>query len=51
VVSTALALPNVTVPGQGAVQDQVVTTMPGGSGKPSSVTVPSRLALAGRVTD
>ncbi len=48
VVSTALASPKVTVPGP-LTWLQVVVTAPGGSGSPSSVTVPSRAALSGKV--
>jgi len=48
-VSTALASAKVTVPGPDTF-DQVVVTAPGGFGRPSSVTVPSRLAFEGRLT-
>ena len=48
VVSTAAALPNVTVPGP-LTSVQVVVTVAGGFGKPSSVTVPSSVAAAGKV--
>ncbi len=47
VVSTNVALPKVTVPGP-LIWVHVVVTTPGGLGKPSSVTVPSSAALAGR---
>ena len=46
----AAALPKVTVPGP-LVLLQVVVTVPGGLGRPSSVTVPSSVAAAGRTTD
>src|SRR5262245_56833801 len=46
VVSIALALPNVTDPGP-LTFDHVVLTVPGGLGRPSSVTVPSKLAEFG----
>ncbi len=48
VVSTAAALPNVTVPGP-LTCVQAVVTVAGGVGNPSSVTVPSSVATAGRV--
>ncbi len=48
VVAFALAFPNVTVPGP-LTLDQVVVTVAGGFGRPSSVTVPLRLAVAGSV--
>ena len=48
VVSTALESPKVTVPGPDVLVHLVVTA-PGGLGRPSSVTVPSRLALSGSV--
>ena len=48
VVSTAVGSPKVTVPGPETFV-QVVVSRPLG-GRPSSVTVPSRLAVAGRVT-
>jgi hypothetical protein len=48
VVSTAFALPNVTVPSPLTLV-QVVVTLAGGFGSRSSVTVPSRLAEAGSV--
>src|SRR5512132_4587350 len=48
VVSTALALPKLTVPGPLTLL-HVVVTAPGGLGRPSSVTVPSRLAALGSV--
>jgi hypothetical protein len=48
VVLGAEALPKVTVPGPLTIV-QVVVTAPGGFGKPSSVTVPLRLADAGNV--
>src|SRR3972149_187553 len=47
VVAPALAAPKVTVPGP-LIWLQVVVN---GAGRPSSVTVPLRLALAGRGTD
>ena len=47
-VTLALALPKVTVPGP-LTFDHVVVTVAGGFGSPSSVTVPDRLAVAGRV--
>ena len=47
-VSTVAALPNVTVPGP-LTFVQVVVTAPGGFGRPSSVTVPSSVAVAGKV--
>ena len=46
VVSMAEASPNVTSPGPETLL-QVVVTAPGGLGRPSSVTVPSRFAEAG----
>ena len=49
VVSTAFGLPKVTVPGPLTLL-QVGVVAPGGLGRPSSVTVPSRLAEAGSVT-
>ena len=49
VVSTADGLPNETVPGPLTVV-QVVVTAPV-RGRPSSVTVPSRLAEAGRTSE
>jgi hypothetical protein len=48
VVSIAFGSAKVTVPGPETF-DQVVVTAPGGLGRPSSVTVPSSVALAGRV--
>ena len=48
VVSTAAALPNVTVPGP-LTRVQVVVTAAGGFGSPSSVTVPSSVATPGKV--
>ncbi len=48
VVSTALASPKVTVPGP-LTWLQVVVTAPGGFGSPSSLTVPSSVAEAGKV--
>ena len=48
VVSTAVALAKVTVPGP-LTWLHVVLIAPGGLGSPSSVTVPSRVADAGRV--
>jgi hypothetical protein len=46
VVSIREALPNVTVPGPLTLDQVVVSTA---EGKPSSVTVASRLARAGKV--
>lgn len=48
-VSRALGLAKVTVPGP-STWLHVVVTAPGGSGSPSSGTVPVRLATSGRVT-
>ena len=48
-VSTAEAFPKVTVPGPESLL-QVVVTVPGGLGSPSSVTVPLREAEDGSVT-
>jgi hypothetical protein len=48
VVFNAFALPNVTVPGP-LTFDQVVVSIAGGLGNPSSVAVPLRLADAGSV--
>ena len=48
VVSTALAFPKVAVPGP-LTSLQIVVTVPGGFGRPSSVTVPLRFALEGSV--
>ena len=48
VVSTALALPKVTVPGPLNLVQVWVTVLP--EGRPSSVTVPSSDADAGSVT-
>jgi len=48
VVLSALALPNVTVPGP-LTFDHVVVRVPGGFGNPSSKAVPDRFALAGNV--
>ncbi len=48
VVESALALAKVTVPVP-LTLDQVVVTLAGGLGSPSSVAVPTRLAVAGRV--
>jgi hypothetical protein len=48
-VFSALASPNVTVPGPLTV-DHIVVNAPGGLGNPSSVAVPLRLADAGSVT-
>ena len=52
-VSTAFGLPKVTLP-KPLTFDQVAVVAPGGVGRPSSVTVPSRLAetgpVGGRVT-
>ena len=48
VVARAPAFPNVTVPGP-LTFDQVVETVAGGFGNPSSVAVPFRLAAAGNV--
>ena len=47
VVMSVLTLLNVTVPGPLTLDQVVVTALP--VGKPSSVTVPFRLAEAGRV--
>ena len=47
VVMSVLTLPNVTVPGPLTLDQVVVTALP--AGKPSSATVPFRLAEAGRV--
>ena len=47
-MSTALAFPKVAGPGP-LTSLQVVVTVPGGFGRPSSVTVPLRLALEGSV--
>src|SRR5262245_22989915 len=48
VVSTAAGFPKVTMPGPETF-DQLVVRAPGGLGRPSSATVPSRLAEAGEV--
>ncbi len=48
VVAFALAFAKVTVPGP-LTADQVVVTVAGGFGNPSSVTVPLSVALAGKV--
>src|SRR5687768_2363437 len=48
-VSTAAALPNVTVPGPVILLQAVVIAEP--VGRPSSVTVPLRAAVLGSVTD
>ena len=48
VVVRALALPKVTVPGPLTI-DQVVVTVPGGVGRPSSEADPARAAVAGKV--
>jgi hypothetical protein len=48
VVSTAFALPNVTLPSP-LTMVQVVVTLAGGFGSRSSVTVPSKFAEAGNV--
>ena len=48
VVSTALTSPNVAIPGPLTWLHTVVTA-PGDTGSPSSVTVPSRVALFGKV--
>ena len=47
-VSIAFGLAKVTVPGPETFV-QVVVTAPGGLGRPSSVTVPSSAAFAGRL--
>ena len=49
VVAAAFGLAKVTVPGPLTI-DQVMVTAPGGFGSPSSVTVPARVAAAGKVT-
>ena len=48
-MSAATELPNVTVPGPLTFVHDAVTA-PGGDGRPSSATVPSREAPAGKVT-
>lgn len=47
-VSAALALPKLTAPGPLTLL-QVVVRLPGGLGKPSSLTVPCSVAVAGKV--